>query len=326
MANIYGGLGCLRWHAPIVQIFGCAQDEALNMQKTSFKLFRSAANEQRFQTSYTSLLEGWDVGYRSVFVDTEFGRTHVISSGDSGSPVVLVPGAQGTAGMWGQVVSKLSTTHKTFSIDLIDQVGRSEPARVLTNSEDSTLWLKQTLDALNLHQVDQVDLVGNSLGSFVSASYACRYPERVRTLTLTAPAATVSNVRLGYIAQVLFSMNLPGGYWKKRFLLKSGAGLVTEEDKLFGVLYAAMQNSNVVSQLIPRYLGRRELAKLQMPVLLILGQKDGVNNESPTEITQKMSGMLPQFNCEVFDDAGHLWAPKHFDQAGQLIETFLRNS
>lgn len=121
-------------------------------------LFKSASAEARFQAAYRSLLNDWKNEFQSTWVNTDFGETHVIISGSlNNPPLVMIPGAQGTAGMWGSVASVLSHTRQICCIDLIDQVGLSRPGKALSSIDDSNLWLKQTLDGLGLGRVDAVN-------------------------------------------------------------------------------------------------------------------------------------------------------------------------
>jgi len=284
--------------------------------------YKSPAAEARFKAKYESLLSTWHIQPESIWVTTEFGESHVLVAGAKDAPpIVLIPGAQATAGMWGPLASKLSLERKLYCVDLIDQVGLSRPTNVLSSPEDSDLWLGQTLDGLGLAQPD---LVGNSIGAFIAAKYASANPDRVSSLVLTAPAATVSTVSPLYILKVIASMSLPIERLKTKFLLSTGAGAVSVGDPLFQVLQCAMSESNIVSKLVPRALTEQELLALTMPVLLLQGRRDSVNSGAAEEICQRMAASIPNLDCETLDDAGHLWAQEHFIKAGELIAQFLK--
>ena len=145
-------------------------------QQTSLQhhLYISDTSREDIANAYERLLDTWEVDFASRFIDTEFGETHVLESRSPKDcsvdlkPLILVPGGMGTAAMWGSVVPTLSRHHQVFCIDLIDQVGRSRPTRVLENQNDATRWLNQILEGLNLHHVS---LIGNSIGSSLVANY-----------------------------------------------------------------------------------------------------------------------------------------------------------
>jgi len=126
-------------------------------------LYKSEAAQARFATAYQALLDSWTIDYESLWLNTDFGATHVLLAGAADAPAaMMVPGAQGTAGMWGGVAQALASGRRIYCLDLIDQVGLSRPTRVLSSSDDADLWLSQVLDAL---EAEQVDLIGNSLGA-----------------------------------------------------------------------------------------------------------------------------------------------------------------
>ncbi|MCE2593687.1 alpha/beta hydrolase [Motilimonas cestriensis] len=285
------------------------------------KLFKSKKSEIEFQKAYDNLLEDWGVETQSQWVRSEFGETHIIVTGpDNGKPLVLLPGAQGTAAMWGPAISKLSNSRRIYSFDLIDQVGRSRPERILTSPKDCVEWIEQTLDALNL---SKVDIVGNSLGSFMVASFASRRPERVNKVILTAPAATVANISFLYIFQVILTLMMPFKGLTKRFLNSSSQGNVKSSSPLYKLLYLAMSESKVISKVVPRLLSDKELSTLSMPFLLILGEKDKVNKAKALNIHKKLLQLVPSAECKILPNAGHLWNREQFRDSGQLIEEFL---
>ncbi|MEQ9450814.1 MAG: alpha/beta hydrolase [Pseudomonadales bacterium] len=287
-------------------------------------LYNSPESEARFRSAYETLLKSWQIEVSSTWVNTDFGETHVLVAGTSSAPpIVSVPGAQGTAAMWGHVASTLASDRSIYCVDLIDQVGLSRPKRVMSNPEDGDHWFRQTMDGLGL---DYFDLVGNSLGSFIAAKFASAYSERVRSLVLTAPAATVASVSPAYVLKVLTSMNIPIKKIKTRFLLGTGAGSVGPDDLLFRVLNSAMLESRLVSKLLPRALSSRELGALTMPVLLIQGQKDRVNAGSAEENCQRAKLSVQRLTCETLADAGHLWSPAQFLRAGEMIKEFIRSA
>jgi hypothetical protein len=72
-------------------------------------LIRSPSGQQAFHAAYHAALARWPVPHESVFVDTRFGRTHVVVSGpENAPPLVLLHGATLTATQWVPNVEALS--------------------------------------------------------------------------------------------------------------------------------------------------------------------------------------------------------------------------
>ena len=286
--------------------------------------FKSEIKAAQFHAHFLRLLETWECAAESMYVSTDFGVTHILSAGtDDQHPLVLVPGAQGTAAMWSVIANALADVRTIYALDIIDQPGRSTPSKVLGSPEDASDWLQQTVDGLGL---TEFDLAGNSIGSYIAASFAHRNPARIRSLTLTAPAATFAEVNPRYIFSVVWAMLLPGVAPKKRFLRKISSGQLDEGDPLFDLLLSAMTGAKNVSKLIPGALGPDEITRLSMPLHLILGENDPVNALCSTELAHEIETTLPGANVHLIAGAGHLWTTQEFRQAAQLMRQNLLNS
>lgn len=291
---------------------------------SQISLFKTSEGREKFIKAYNRLMETWTAPYESLWIDTSFGKTHVIVSGPTdGEPLVLLPGAQATSGMWGPMIPVLTQKRRVHCIDMIDQVGLSQPEKVLTGTQDSAAWLEEALDGLNL---TKVDIGGNSLGSFIASMFAVDRPGRVRKLILTAPAATVSGVSLLYIIRVIFTMLVPNLSIKTRFLESTAAGLLDSKSPLFQVLLTSMIESKVISKIMPKPLTVEELHSIKSKILLILGAKDITSRKTADSIKEKLAELMPELQIELLREAGHLWTEQQYLHAGNRIERFLAST
>lgn len=289
--------------------------------KPPISVYKTKQDRDTFLQAYRVLLATWGVEYQSNWVHSQYGDTHVLVSGPvDAKPIIFVPGAQGTAAMWGPIVERLSQTRRLYCLDIIDQVGLSKPEKVLNGPEDCALWLAQTLNGLG-HS--KVDLVGNSLGAYIAASFALRHPEKVHSLVLTAPAATVSDLNPNYILKVLFTMLWPFEAARVRFTHKVGANRVDPSSPLFKLLVLAMSKSRIISKLTPRALDDEELSSLALPVLIVLGDQDPVNKASCREVAGRLKGLLRNVRFETLPGAGHLWSNEQMRDCALRIQSFL---
>lgn len=284
-------------------------------------VFNTSDEKEKFLEVYNLLMQTWTVPFEDKWIETSYGLTHVVVSGPkNGEPIVLLPGAQATCGMWGAMIPELTKKRRVFCLSLIDQVGLSKPGKVLENTQNSNEWLEETFIGLNLKSFD---LGGNSLGSFIASKFALSHPETVKKLILTAPAATVSNVRFSYIMNHILASIIPGLSLKKRFLRKCSADLVDEKNILFRVLLQAMIGSKVISKIIPTSLTINELKNLKNPTKVILGEKDITSSKSSKRIVKDLSKLNLNMEIEILEDAGHLWTNHQYRSAGNKIIEFL---
>jgi len=101
----------------------------------------------------------------------------------SGPPTVFLHGAGGTR-MWLPFYERMSG-----SVDFVAPehpgFGDTPAVEWLEGFDDLVLHYRDVFDALEL---DRIHLIGFSLGGWIAANLAIFYPERLRSLTLVAPA------------------------------------------------------------------------------------------------------------------------------------------
>jgi hypothetical protein len=96
-------------------------------------VFVTEENRARLMAIYDAGLRQWPVPFETFFVDTRFGRTHVIASGDPAAPPLLMTHPLGVGGfVWSSIIAPLSEHRRAYALDTIGDVGKSEladPAR-----------------------------------------------------------------------------------------------------------------------------------------------------------------------------------------------------
>ncbi len=104
--------------------------------------------------------------------------------GGSGEPLLLLHGIGGDKDHWTRVAPYLTSR---FRVIAIDAPGFGESSRrddVHYAARDQVGYLHAIVDALDL---DSFHLGGNSMGGWISATYAATYPSKVKSLWLLAP-------------------------------------------------------------------------------------------------------------------------------------------
>lgn len=117
------------------------------------------------------------------FVDlngTQVSYRHFLGQG---TPVLLVHGVGSSIDTWSEVYSRLTQTGR--SVVAVDLFGHGKSG---SGNGDYSLGANATMlrDVLNFLDIDQVHLVGHSLGGGVSMQMFYQYPDRITSLTLIA--------------------------------------------------------------------------------------------------------------------------------------------
>ncbi|MDZ7958155.1 MAG: alpha/beta hydrolase [Aulosira sp. DedQUE10] len=100
-----------------------------------------------------------------------------------GIPVILLHGAWNDSSQWVPLIDALSYNFHCFAPDLLG-FGESDNPNIHYSIDLEVECLAEFLQALKL---EKVYLVGHSLGAWIAASYALKYPEQVHGLVLLSP-------------------------------------------------------------------------------------------------------------------------------------------
>ena len=112
-------------------------------------------------------------------ITTPSGNLAFTKSG-SGPAVVIVHGIGGHKEDWAGLAASLAPTHTVYAVDMLGFGGSSKAGAQITIA-DQVAALTSLLDA---ERVDVVDVVGNSVGGWVAATFAADHPERTARLVL----------------------------------------------------------------------------------------------------------------------------------------------
>lgn len=107
-------------------------------------------------------------------------KTLAYTHAGEGPAVVVVHGVGGHKEDWAGVAAELAQTHSVFTIDML---GFGESSK---NGDDLGMDVQAGAVAalLDAHDIASAALVGNSVGGWVTATFAARHPDRVSKLVL----------------------------------------------------------------------------------------------------------------------------------------------
>lgn len=120
-----------------------------------------------------------------------------------GQPLILLHGLFGSADNWGTIANHFSQTHQVISVDLRNH-GRS-PHHEMQGYTDMAEDIIELCNALSL---DEVHLLGHSLGGKVAMQFATQYPERVNQLIVVDIAVRTYPDAQTYLIDAMMAVNL----------------------------------------------------------------------------------------------------------------------
>jgi len=260
---------------------------------------------------------------------------HLSTSGDPSSrPVLWLHGSgPGVTALtnWQGALEELSGDFYNIAPDVVGFGDSTHPDPPPQGIGAFTALRVQTLVAL-LDQlgVDQVDLVGNSMGGIVGLCLALAHPERVRRIVLMGAGGAPLPLSPGLLSLILFYDN--ASVESMRQLLTN----FVADPAVFGD-----QLDQIAAERIPRAtrpevershratfalagdplpINDEALKAITHPVLLIHGDTDRV---IPLEASTWYAKHLPNARLEVISNAGHWLQIEHPDTFARLVREFL---
>jgi pimeloyl-ACP methyl ester carboxylesterase len=264
------------------------------------EIYRSRAGEDAVRAIYRAALERWPVPYRLATLATREGETGVIVSGDmEGAPMVLFHGSGTNATAWIGDVAGWSQHHCVYAIDMIGEPGLSAPSRPPLASDRYALWLDDVWDQLGLKRAS---LVGVSLGGWLALDYAVRRPDNVTSLSLLCPSGVGSQNVMTLLELALLRLC---GTWglHRSFALVAGREMPAAVSDRITTVFKHFRPRR---ERIPIRTDE-ELARLQMPVQLILGGRDVLLRSDETRHRMEQ---IRRLHVIYLENEGHILPPQ----------------
>ena len=269
----------------------------------------------------------WSRHQRWVHVDGK--AVNLIDIGD-GPPIVFVHGLAGSWQNWLENILEFSDDHRVVAVDL-PGFGQSEMPEEKISISGYGKWLDRLLEVLD---IEAATLVGNSMGGFVSAETAIKFPHRVERLVLVAAAGiSVQKTRFEPALKAMYmgetiaqwvtakvvgrSTELAGRPRGRQAMLwfvtphaeKLAPELVLEQAKGAGKP-GFLQALDALSD----YPIEDRLGDIKAPTLIVWGNKDLL---VPVKDANVFADAIPDSKLEIYEGFGHvpmLECPQRFNR------------
>ncbi|MCL7754866.1 alpha/beta hydrolase [Polaribacter sp. Z022] len=234
--------------------------------------FKTKAGKEKIITLYNQKLNDLHIEYSDKIVETTFGATNVIITGDiKNPPLVLIHGTGGCAPQILDSFPNISSKYCVYVIDVLAQPNKSAENRLDMKSLDYGKWLIEIIKKLKL---TEVTLVGFSFGGFISLK-TLEFNERyIKKVFLIAPVYIVNgNPFLG-----LFKMFMPLKKFiktnDKQYIKKVMDVLFSEyDDFAFAYMSTTFQNCNMDFSPLP-IISKKSAKNITTPITIIAAEKD----------------------------------------------------
>lgn len=288
-------------------------------------LYKSDEAKQIAYASYDKAMGLWDVAYTEDYVETDYGSTHIIVSGNANAePLFVLPGLFGDATMWYANAGELSKHYRVYTLDMANYGGKSIPSGKAVNElNDYVVWFSQIM---NHYNVETAPLLGLSYSSWLCLALAREMPEKISSIILLDPSETFMPMN-GGIAWKGFKyfMFFPNRKKYVKFMDWIGGGYndpkcaIWNEHMLDVIEYGSVKMFDVPQHHIYQ---PEELKMIKMPVLVMAGGKP-ILYDSPKKFKNKVESAIPHAEVVIVPETGHGMNMEKPEEVNNKIIEFL---
>jgi len=281
-------------------------------------IYKNPEIEKGLMTIYEHRMAQWPVPYESRYVDTQYGKVFVVISGPEDAPPVLLLHASAMASWsWLYNIAGLNRHYRTYAIDTIGDAGRSVLADIEDYPRDGESLSGLYCGIMDSLGVQKACFIGASQGGFISTNVALHAPERVVKLVLCGPMGyTGTN---SSVLRILFTTLFPLQPIQDS-ATRWAFGDDPDINRAVGEWFSLILKGVISRQARPQPFTRGQLRSLDLPVLLLLGERDGLVG-NPDKAGQHVQGMA-DIQVEVLD-TGHLISAEEPDRFNELVIRFI---
>jgi pimeloyl-ACP methyl ester carboxylesterase len=238
------------------------------------------------------------VSFTDTYVEVDGCKTH-LRRGGAGEPLLYLHGASGAP----VILPFMEKLARRFDVLVPEHPGyglSDEPAW-LENIHDAAYFYLDFLKFLNL---ENVCLVGSSMGGWIAMEMAVRDTSRIKSLVLVSPAGIAApGVQPADIFLMPPEEVIKNLFYDEKLALARLAEPMTPE-----ALDIALKNRHSTARLaweprlhdpfLPKWLHR-----IDVPVKIIWGREDRL---LPVRMSEELKRLLPHAELHIVEKAGHL--------------------
>jgi len=261
-------------------------------------VFKTEKGKKEILDHYSQLIDFIKVPYVQRYLNTSYGQTHLIETGDPSKPkIFLFHGSCSNSAMWFSDLRSLSEDFNCFAVDILGEAGKSDENRLDLQTDDYAKWVNELLGELS---VEKINLIGNSFGGWMAMKFATTFPKKVDTLTLIASSG-ITNTKASFLMKSIFY-----SFMGEKGIQKLNAYIFGTDD----IPDIAVETTNLIFRNFKPMMGSlpvytdEELGKLTMPVISFAGENDVTVDAKKS--AERLEKTVNRVEIKLIKKSGHV--------------------
>ena len=267
-------------------------------------IYRSKQGKEKILSLYDSQIKELNIPFNYIYIDTSFGKTHLIETGNfDEEPLLVFHGGNSTTAYNLLNIDYLLNYFHIFAVDTIGHPGKSAEVSLSSYNYDYGKWASEVISKLGY---ESIACFSGSFGSGVLAKTVCIAPQKIKKALLYVPSGINNAFPLKY-----FGMLMPMAMFlitnKDKWLIKTLLPLSINEENIDKNLFKTAKLSIKYSKIktgMPSNVDTKFLKRYTNPVLVMVGEKDIMFPAS--KVIERVKSVLPQSITYILKDRGHI--------------------
>jgi pimeloyl-ACP methyl ester carboxylesterase len=253
---------------------------------------------------YNKQLSKLGSAFSDIYVNTAFGRTHIVETGNNeGTPLLVFHGGNSTSAYNLLMCRFLLNDFHIFAVDIIGHPGKSDETCLSHKRYDYGKWASEVIDKLGY---DKIACFGGSFGGGVLAKLMCISPQKVSKAVLIVPAGISNAIPISSVKMMIPLLQYRMTKSRK-YLIKTALYMALREDVLDEDTLDIIKDSfdNVKTKVgMPTNVEMKRLSAYNSPTLVIAAENDCLFPAK--KVLPRAKQMIS--NCSVYEikNSGHM--------------------
>lgn len=269
-------------------------------------IYKSAGAKQKILALYDRQIRELHIPYEDVYVETSFGRTHVISCGNKERPPLLVfHGGNATTAYNLKYCDFLLPHFHIYAVDTIGHPGKSAETSLPPFGQAYGRWAKEVIAELGY---GKLACFGGSFGAGILVKLMCAAPDMVSKSVLLVPSA-IQNAPSVKSMKMMFPMCMYLLTRREKWFIKCLLPMAVRKENIskdiLETAKCSIDNAKIKS-IMPQNERTGALQKYKNPVLVMAAEKDCL---FPAKgVLRRAKAVWRQSRCYLLRDRGHIHA------------------
>lgn len=235
-------------------------------------MFKSKKGKDEILQLYNKKLNSLSLYFEYLTVQTSFGKTNVIVTGDQRNPpIILVHGSNGCAPIALETYANLYKTYRVYAVDVLAQPNKSDETRLSMNDESYGKWMNEIIADL---KIESVTMAGFSFGGLIILKTLEHDESNIKEVYLSAPAYIINGNPLKAIFKVFIPMKRYMKTKKVKYVEKFLSHLFTDRDE-FAIEFLSKVFLEFEMDFTPvPVIDAKKAGEIKTPITLFAAQND----------------------------------------------------